>query len=214
MLFWNVYQEVFSVICLSCEEARNDLMIAQAQWPVVTYTLINHYIFLAGHPYIPLESLIIFQTHPNSFSGTMKLFLSIAIIGAIVNSGESWRSFAIGRKKNGNLGEPNLSKSFDPPKDQWFTQNLDHFNPVEGRTWQQVLDVFFFILFFFLLLKSTHFNDWLWKISRDTSWTPLTTKLADQFFSWSAEKDRLAVNGWSRDKWSSTPSNSVPCVSC
>lgn len=47
------------------------------------------------------------------------------------------RNFFRGRSKYG-LGEPILSVDhIDPPKDQWFTQYLDHFNPTEARTWHQ-----------------------------------------------------------------------------
>ena len=40
-------------------------------------------------------------------------------------------------------------RNYDPPKEQWFTQNLDHFNPVEGRTWKQVIYFFLFFKFYF-----------------------------------------------------------------
>ena len=68
----------------------------------------------------------------------MKFALTILLFVAIVNSGEAWRNFMRGRRKNGNVGEPNLLKDYTPVPDQWFTQILDHSNPVDGRTWKQV----------------------------------------------------------------------------
>lgn len=49
------------------------------------------------------------------------------------------RSFYRGRSSGGGLGSPDLSRPNDPlPKDQWFAQFLDHFNPTDARTWKQV----------------------------------------------------------------------------
>jgi hypothetical protein len=47
--------------------------------------------------------------------------------------------------KHGMLGIP-MSKSFkideyELPKDEWFEQKLDHFNPADIRTWKQVLNL-------------------------------------------------------------------------
>ncbi|XP_011495298.1 PREDICTED: putative serine protease K12H4.7 [Ceratosolen solmsi marchali] len=67
----------------------------------------------------------------------MRFAFLFAIFVITVQSGIAWRSFMRGRKNNGNLGEPNLTKAYVPIKEQWFTQNLDHSNPVEGRTWKQ-----------------------------------------------------------------------------
>lgn len=51
----------------------------------------------------------------------------------------AWRHFWKGRKNGGNLGHPsNFEISDKPlPQDEWFTQNLDHFNPINNETWQQ-----------------------------------------------------------------------------
>lgn len=67
----------------------------------------------------------------------MRLVFVLTIFIFIIQSGIAWRSFMRGRKNTGNLGEPNLTKLYVPPKEQWFTQYLDHFNPVEGRVWKQ-----------------------------------------------------------------------------
>lgn len=44
-----------------------------------------------------------------------------------------------GRSKGGNLGAPILSEDYVLPKEQWFIQFLDHFNPTDTRVWQQVI---------------------------------------------------------------------------
>lgn len=50
-----------------------------------------------------------------------------------------WRTFLRGRSKNGNIGAPILSKEYELPEDMWFQQNLDHFDPTNMQTWQQVI---------------------------------------------------------------------------
>ncbi|KAJ8962948.1 hypothetical protein NQ314_005665 [Rhamnusium bicolor] len=65
--------------------------------------------------------------------------LLLLCVFCFVNEVYSWRIFHNGRIIGGNLGEPkgdglqtNLNNY-----ERWFTQNLDHFNPVDERTWQQ-----------------------------------------------------------------------------
>ncbi|XP_014215127.1 putative serine protease K12H4.7 [Copidosoma floridanum] len=69
----------------------------------------------------------------------MKLSLLpfVLLLVANLHSSGAWRSFKKGRNNYGDIGEPNLSKLRDPPKEQWFTQYLDHDDVVEGRTWKQ-----------------------------------------------------------------------------
>lgn len=74
----------------------------------------------------------------------MKFFLVFLLLIAILYNVSARKNFLR------TLGEPKLSKSRDPPKEQWFVQNLDHFNVVEGRTWKQVSG---FTHHFFLLQK-------------------------------------------------------------
>lgn len=70
----------------------------------------------------------------------MRLPLLLLIILGFINISTAWRTFLRGRSKHGNLGEPVLSsKTYVLPKEQWFTQNLDHFNPTETRVWKQVM---------------------------------------------------------------------------
>lgn len=66
------------------------------------------------------------------------IFGFVILLVLMVNSVLAWRSFMRGRSKDGNLGEPILSMPTELPKDQWFTQYLDHFNAAEGRVWKQV----------------------------------------------------------------------------
>lgn len=42
------------------------------------------------------------------------------------------------RKNNGKLGNPAGEWHHAVPKDEWFTQKLDHFNDADTTTWQQV----------------------------------------------------------------------------
>lgn len=52
----------------------------------------------------------------------------------------SWRIFFRGRERGGNIGKPHSVGSFvSEIPEEWFTQVLDHFNPVDERTWQQVM---------------------------------------------------------------------------
>lgn len=53
----------------------------------------------------------------------------------------SWRFFHHGRMVGGNLGKPintRLDFTYDSVQEKLFTQTLDHFNPNNENTWQQV----------------------------------------------------------------------------
>ncbi|XP_054000606.1 putative serine protease K12H4.7 [Hylaeus anthracinus] len=67
----------------------------------------------------------------------MRQYLLFFLFISLVNTSIAWRSFLRGRSADGNLGAPVLSKSHELPKEQWFTQFLDHFNPTDARVWQQ-----------------------------------------------------------------------------
>jgi len=69
----------------------------------------------------------------------MQFLLLLSIILNILSISTAWRTFLRGRSKGGNLGEPVLSSKKLLPKEQWFTQYLDHFNPTDTRIWQQVI---------------------------------------------------------------------------
>jgi len=70
----------------------------------------------------------------------MRLPLLLLIILNVININIAWRTFLRGRSKYGNLGAPVLSsKTYVLPKEQWFSQYLDHFNPTEIRVWKQVI---------------------------------------------------------------------------
>ncbi|CAH1366832.1 hypothetical protein MTP99_008111 [Tenebrio molitor] len=52
----------------------------------------------------------------------------------------SWRIFHHGRMVGGNVGIPKPDKrrqSVKEVNEEWFTQQLDHFNPTDETTWQQ-----------------------------------------------------------------------------
>jgi hypothetical protein len=69
-------------------------------------------------------------------------YLCFVIFVIIINSAVSWRTFWKGRKVNGNLGDPTKfhhdSESFSKSEDLWFEQKLDHFNPRNDKTFEQV----------------------------------------------------------------------------
>lgn len=70
----------------------------------------------------------------------MRLLLILPILVGLVNISTAWRTFLRGRSKYGNLGNPTLSaEKHVLPKEQWFTQLLDHFNPTDVRVWNQVM---------------------------------------------------------------------------
>lgn len=52
----------------------------------------------------------------------------------------NWKILHNGRSVGGNLGKPRGYKLHRDYRnfERWFTQNLDHFNPGEETTWQQV----------------------------------------------------------------------------
>lgn len=71
----------------------------------------------------------------------MKTFiLKAAIFVLFINAVCGWRHFWKGRKFNGNLGDPTHFhlKLGSASEDLWFTQNLDHFEPLNRKTWNQV----------------------------------------------------------------------------
>lgn len=67
----------------------------------------------------------------------MRILLLFAFIAIFLSCGTAWRTFLRGRSKYGNIGTPKLSKEHDLPPEQWFKQQLDHFNPTDARTWEQ-----------------------------------------------------------------------------
>ncbi|XP_066600225.1 putative serine protease F56F10.1 [Prorops nasuta] len=67
----------------------------------------------------------------------MRLVLLSFIFLFFLSTGSTLRTFKTGRSRHFSLGTPIIPNNAVLPEEQWFTQFLDHFNPVEGRTWQQ-----------------------------------------------------------------------------
>ncbi|XP_044268918.1 putative serine protease K12H4.7 [Tribolium madens] len=71
----------------------------------------------------------------------MKLFTLLLTLLYISSEVYSWRIFRNGRMVGGNIGEPksdNCKESnVKEVQEEWFTQNLDHFNPTDETTWKQ-----------------------------------------------------------------------------
>lgn len=63
--------------------------------------------------------------------------LLLLVLLTFVNMNNGSRIFMRGRIRHGNLGIPNLVDTHALPKEQWFTQFLDHFNPTDARLWKQ-----------------------------------------------------------------------------
>lgn len=56
-----------------------------------------------------------------------------------VNLCWAWRGFWKGRRFNGNLGDPfDSMTTAQLPPDEWFEQELDHFDAINTKTWNQV----------------------------------------------------------------------------
>lgn len=70
------------------------------------------------------------------------LFLfSVIFLASLCEPTYGWRSFWKGRRFGGNVGHPTDSKgllSSDENEDLWFVQKLDHFEPMNTKTWKQV----------------------------------------------------------------------------
>ncbi|XP_026472568.1 LOW QUALITY PROTEIN: putative serine protease F56F10.1 [Ctenocephalides felis] len=63
----------------------------------------------------------------------LKLIVFFVFLSGFVN-GLRWNVF----KAGGSLGSPHLRRHHKHlPPEQWFEQNLDHFNPIENGTWKQ-----------------------------------------------------------------------------
>jgi hypothetical protein len=58
----------------------------------------------------------------------------IILLGGV----EGWKMFFRGRGRGGMLGSPKAPPNITVPPDEWFVQQLDHFNPTVLRTWKQV----------------------------------------------------------------------------
>lgn len=65
----------------------------------------------------------------------MLKLLYIYILTLSIANALNWSLF----KAGGSLGSPALRRrhKYLPPE-QWFEQNLDHFNPIDNSTWKQV----------------------------------------------------------------------------
>ncbi|XP_060534670.1 putative serine protease F56F10.1 [Cylas formicarius] len=78
----------------------------------------------------------------------MNNFTFFLVVFCWVSGGSSWRFFHNGRIKGGNLGSPQHRSLIKESRNftRWFTQNLDHFDPTNRKTWEQryyVNDEFF-----------------------------------------------------------------------
>lgn len=72
----------------------------------------------------------------------MKIFcLFFVIFVAFSEPVFGWRNFWKGRRFEGNVGHPTKFRGSLESKgndDLWFTQKLDHFTPMNDKTWKQV----------------------------------------------------------------------------
>lgn len=82
----------------------------------------------------------------------MRALVLYLLLFITVNCVNGERSFRLGRRKNGNLGAPGDYKGEEVPAPQWFAQKLDHSNPSDLRTWNQVRITFTEIYKFFSFL--------------------------------------------------------------
>lgn len=75
----------------------------------------------------------------------MNLLLPFCLFFFIYGNVSAWRIFHHGRMVGGNLGKPYHHKTIKLKTipEKWFTQNLNHFNPGNDKTWNQVRINFF-----------------------------------------------------------------------
>lgn len=110
-------------------------MFSNSSWPVTNkflkcYDLV---IYL-----IAVLTFLDINTHQSDIK--MNLIIFVFTLYILVQRAYNWRIFHNGRIIGGNLGKPGedqLKTNFNN-YERWFTQNLDHFNPNNERTWQQV----------------------------------------------------------------------------
>lgn len=72
----------------------------------------------------------------------MQFLLKLLFCAILLNlqGALSWRHFWKGRRHHGNLGDPAPARLLNElPPDQWFVQNLDHFDATNNQTWKQVI---------------------------------------------------------------------------
>lgn len=70
------------------------------------------------------------------------------LIVSLLSNVYAWKIFFRGRETGGNIGKPlSETNSVTDIPEEWFTQALDHFNPVEDRTWQQVSHLLLVFIF-------------------------------------------------------------------
>ena len=62
----------------------------------------------------------------------------------ILNGCEARQMFHKSRERGGLLGVPNHAPNIVVPPDEWFLQQLDHFNPIDLRVWNQVTYTVFY----------------------------------------------------------------------
>ncbi|EZA55516.1 putative serine protease F56F10.1 [Ooceraea biroi] len=65
----------------------------------------------------------------------MRFLLLLSALLGIISVSTGWRTFMRGRSRYDNLKE--LSSDDELPKEQWFTQEFDHFSPFNNRVWKQ-----------------------------------------------------------------------------
>ena len=65
-------------------------------------------------------------------------FFKAALLLLFASSFVDATVFRQGRYKNGFIRAPTKPEGVQLPPDMWFEQKLDHFNPQDQRTWQQV----------------------------------------------------------------------------
>jgi hypothetical protein len=77
------------------------------------------------------------------------IVVSISVITLLGGVG-GWKMFHRGRGRGGMLGSPKVAPNVTVPPAEWFLQQLDHFNPIVPRTWEQVSTRIFFSVFYVL----------------------------------------------------------------
>lgn len=109
-----------TVITLSCKITKHNLT------PLLCYCLV-----IQLFCYIPIDNMM-------ASKSVVIVSFAILLFGIFVEDACGWRMFWKGRRRGGNLLSPDKARKQLPP-DEWFEQNLDHFNESNKETWQQVI---------------------------------------------------------------------------
>jgi hypothetical protein len=104
--------------------------------------MIKYYEMPSSNMWVLCSHIVLCQLPLSRLNGvTMpRLLWSLVLLATAVYHGVSGTSLSmmLRRGSNGRLGIPAMPREDPLPPDEWCTQPLDHFDPTNNNTWQQV----------------------------------------------------------------------------